>query len=48
VGWEGLRMKDEFCFAYGRDFTGETVRVVKEKEVRQFEGVSDVKAGVGG
>jgi hypothetical protein len=26
----------EFCFAHGEDFTGETVRVVKEKEVKQF------------
>jgi hypothetical protein len=26
----------EFCFAYGEDFTGETVRVLKEKEVKQF------------
>ena len=27
-------MNDEF--GYGEDFTGETVRVVKEKEVKQF------------
>jgi len=27
-------MNDEFF--YGEDFTGETVRVVKEKEVKQF------------
>ena len=35
---EGGMMKDE-C-GYGEDFTGETVRVLKEKEVKQFEGVS--------
>jgi hypothetical protein len=29
-------MKDEFCVIYGEDFTGETVRVPKEKEVKQF------------
>lgn len=26
-------MKDEFLVVHGEDFTGETVRVVKEKEV---------------
>jgi hypothetical protein len=26
----------EFCVACGEDFSGETVRVVKEKEVKQF------------
>ncbi len=26
----------EFCVACGEDFTGETVRVVEEKEVKQF------------
>jgi hypothetical protein len=31
---EGGMMKDELC--YGEDFSGETVRVLKEKEVKQF------------
>ena len=31
---EGGMMKDEYC--YGKDFTGKTVRVVREKEVKQF------------
>ena len=31
---EGGMMKDEIC--YGDDFTGETVRVVREKEVRLY------------
>ena len=31
---EGGMMNDELC--YGEDFTGETVRVVKEKEVRLY------------
>ncbi len=36
MGWkdEGRMMKDEF--GYGEDFTGETVRVLKEKEVRLY------------
>ena len=29
-------MKDEFLFVCGEDFTGETVRVMKEKEVRLY------------
>ena len=29
-------MKDEFLVAYGEDFTGETVRLLKEKEVRLY------------
>ena len=29
-------MNDEFCVACGEDFTGETVRVLKEKEIKQF------------
>ena len=29
-------MNDEFCFARGEDFTCETFREVKEKEVKQF------------
>ena len=30
-------MNDEICAAYGEDFSGgTTVRVVKEKEVKQF------------
>ena len=33
---EGGIMKDEFGYVYGEDFTGETVRVMKEKEVKQF------------
>jgi hypothetical protein len=33
---EGGMMKDEFRFACGEDFTGETVRVLKEKEVRLY------------
>jgi len=35
---EGM-MKDEILVAHGEDFTGETVRVLKEKEVRLY-GVS--------
>ena len=32
-------MNDEFCAAYGEDFSGETtVCVVAEKEVKQFGG----------
>jgi hypothetical protein len=31
---EGRMMNDEFC--YGEDFTGETVRLVREKEVRLY------------
>ncbi len=30
-------MNDEFCVACGEDFTGETVRVAREMEVRLFE-----------
>jgi hypothetical protein len=33
---EGGMMKDEFCATYGEDFPGETVRAMKENEVRQF------------
>jgi len=33
---EGGMMKDEYLMTHGEDFTGETVRVVKEKEVKQF------------
>jgi hypothetical protein len=29
-------MKDEFCVACGEDFTGRPVRVLKEKEIKQF------------
>jgi hypothetical protein len=29
-------MKDEFLSTHSEDFTGETVRVVKEKEVRLY------------
>ena len=29
-------MNDEFCVACGEDFSGETVRVVREKEVRLY------------
>ncbi len=29
-------MKDEILSAHGEEFTGETVRVVKEKEVRLY------------
>jgi len=29
-------MKDEFLFDYGENFPGETFRVLKEKEVKQF------------
>ena len=31
---EGGMMKDEFC--YGEDFTGETIRVVEEMDVRSY------------
>ena len=31
---EGGMMKDEFLAIHGEDFTGETVRVVEEKEIR--------------
>jgi len=31
---EGGMMKDEFRFACGEDFTGETVRVLKKKDKR--------------
>jgi hypothetical protein len=33
---EGGMMKDECLMTHGEDFTGETVRVVKEKEVRLY------------
>ena len=29
-------MKDEFGYVYGEDFTGEPVRMLKEKEVRLY------------
>ena len=29
-------MKAEFCVAYGEDFSGEPVRIVREKEVRLY------------
>jgi hypothetical protein len=29
-------MNDEFCIACGEDFPSETVRVLREKEIRQF------------
>jgi hypothetical protein len=29
-------MKDEILVTHGEDFTGETVRVVREKEVRLY------------
>jgi len=34
---EGGMMKDELCFVYGEDFSGETVRVLKEKEIRLYD-----------
>jgi hypothetical protein len=29
-------MNEEFCVTCGEDFTGKTVRVLKEKEIKQF------------
>lgn len=33
---EGGLMRDEILVAHGEDFTGETVRVLKEREIKQF------------
>ncbi len=43
-------MKDEFLYIHGENFTGGTVRVVREKDVRLYGDASqsDEKAGAGG